>query len=419
VVFSVQLCGPRFSAKQATQERSKIMLQTPLHLAKALYKDLKSSGATKDEIDAAKKKYKILKRKEQVTKEAEVTAVTPLPITPSNSDSRPVCKQFLEGRCTRGKCKFRHPEGASGTVAKTSMSACRDFLKGKCKRGDLCKFTHDTKKKEAAIGTKKDVSNKVCYAWQNGKCLHGANCKFKHLEKEAQICREFRKGWCFRGELCLYLHDGQQGTQSGTSIASPTSSPLPSTHKTKGIKSDQICYQFKVGTCTRGADCKFSHISLENTQLKKELKSDGKQRFCFPFQKGECKRGDLCKFAHRSGGASNFSGVCFAFEKDGTCEKGDECKFQHIQKGEKDDGSINNAQAIYRICYAFKKDGQCKKGDDCPFNHIINIKKKRSSGNSVVGESNAKRQRKEDPKLSKKERNKKAAIIRSRGFKKG
>ena len=137
------------------------------------------------------------------------------------------------------------------------------------------------------------------------------------MQKEASICREWRKGWCQRGQMCSFLHDDQQGGGAKSSSASSK------TNYKNDIKNDQLCYQFKLGKCERGELCKFNHINLDDIQLKKEIKEDGRDRFCFPFQKGECRRGDLCKFVHVKGSASNYQGACFAFEKNGTCEKGD------------------------------------------------------------------------------------------------
>ena len=218
------------------------------------------------------------------------------------------------------------------------------------------------------------------------------------------MCREFRKGWCHKGALCLFLHESQQGGASTST-------------------SDQICYQFRAGSCSRGSECKFSHLDLQFTQLKKEKKENGQERFCFPFQKGECKRGDLCRFAHRLGAASNY-GICFAYAK-GECEKGDDCKFQHVGGGV-DQGSaavVNQGAAtppVVRICYAFKTEGNCSKGDECTYAHVRNTRTKTKrtattagAGTGADDDVNAvKRQ-----KLSKKERNKKAAVIRARGFK--
>ena len=156
--------------------------------AKYAWKQLKAANASESEIKAAKTKYETLKKNKSTTNEQSPAAPTkapapaptkptpapaltkptpastspktkapkatkptkttkttktvkpiPLPIT----DTRPVCRQFLEGRCVRGKCKFRHPEGASGTVEKTIAKNCRQYMDGNCTRGDRCKFTHD------------------------------------------------------------------------------------------------------------------------------------------------------------------------------------------------------------------------------------------------------------------------------------
>ena len=189
-------------------------------------------------------------------------------------------------------------------------------------------------------------------------------------------------------------------------------------------------------------------MSLDTTRLKKEIKEDGSQRFCLPFQKGECKRGDLCKFAHVLGSVSNFKGACFAFERTGSCEKGDACKFSHDMKvipvviGENNNDNAAKASLpltapkVIRVCYSFKDTGACDKGDACEFAHIINVKKKRArvvmeSGSAGSTESDGSKKQKTEEgeegendelklkqaKLSKKERNKRAAIVRARGYK--
>mmetsp|Transcript_94340 Transcript_94340/g.215840 ORF Transcript_94340/g.215840 Transcript_94340/m.215840 type:complete len:237 (-) Transcript_94340:119-829(-) len=50
---------------------------------------------------------------------------------------REVCREFLQGRCDRGVvCKFAHP-GAE------PVEVCRDFKIGRCDRGIGCRFSHD------------------------------------------------------------------------------------------------------------------------------------------------------------------------------------------------------------------------------------------------------------------------------------
>ena len=135
------------------------------------------------------------------------------------------------------------------------------------------------------------------------------------------------------------------------------------------------------------------------------------------------------------GSASNFKGACFAFERTGSCEKGDACKFSHDvkAKGEDDVEKASLPATVIRVCYSFKDTGACDKGDACEFAHVVNVKKKKrarvvDSGTSGSIELDGlKKQKANDEegvgeenkqaKLSKKERNKRAAIVRARGYK--
>lgn len=55
----------------------------------------------------------------------------------------------------------------------------------------------------------------------------------------------------------------------------------------------QICFDFTKGVCTRGNSCKFSHdvalIVSVNSQ---------ERGICFDFLRGQCHRGLLCRFSH-------------------------------------------------------------------------------------------------------------------------
>lgn len=103
-----------------------------------------------------------------------------------------------------------------------SDELCRDYLNGRCGR-DGCKYKHD-------IGLRDSIRSKVCKDYQNAKCLR-TKCKYLHLtEAEHEeyrrtgimptkpdsvecvdpsapdICRDYLKGLCGRGNKCRYSH---------------------------------------------------------------------------------------------------------------------------------------------------------------------------------------------------------------------
>lgn len=55
----------------------------------------------------------------------------------------------------------------------------------------------------------------------------------------------------------------------------------------------QICFDFTKGTCTRGEACKFSH------SIQKIIEVNSQERgVCFDFLRQACGRGALCRFSH-------------------------------------------------------------------------------------------------------------------------
>jgi hypothetical protein len=274
-----------------------------------------------------------------------------------------ICKQFLAGKCSRSKCKFLHDVTATSVSGdsrsnnsksnKKETSVCRDFLRGTCKFGESCKFSH-----QGGDAATANLSTKVCHQFKRGTCRFGSECLYAHAEKEAVVCKAFRAGRCIHGALCKFLHSS--GGLVGSSAQSAKTMDIMA--KT----SEQICFAFKNGTCTFGQNCKFAHVDSSELAL---LKKDKKRR-CFPFQKGQCRRGDLCKFQHILGSASNFVGRCFAWQKEGSCIKGDACRFEHAGSAPAGVPTTPTTGGNVQYCYRFKKKGICAKGDACEFAHI-------------------------------------------------
>ena len=95
-----------------------------------------------------------------------------------------------------------------------------------------------------------------------------------------------------------------QATSSSSDVASQPSASLAQSSVDSQIaaggsrtaSSDpktQICFDFTKGVCTRGNSCKFSHdvalIVSVNSQ---------ERGICFDFLRGQCHRGLLCRFSH-------------------------------------------------------------------------------------------------------------------------
>jgi len=60
----------------------------------------------------------------------------------SHDEELPPCKHFLQGKCTRGGCKFPHV-GLPAQPAPQSKKQCRNIAEGReCPWGERCHFAH-------------------------------------------------------------------------------------------------------------------------------------------------------------------------------------------------------------------------------------------------------------------------------------
>lgn len=72
---------------------------------------------------------------------------------------------------------------------------CGDFTRGLCTRGDACRYSHSL-----------DVADNYCRDFQAGLCSRGDECRYSH-DPPKMKCRDFAAGKCMRAK-CKFLHEG-------------------------------------------------------------------------------------------------------------------------------------------------------------------------------------------------------------------
>ncbi|KAG1671913.1 hypothetical protein FOA52_003480 [Chlamydomonas sp. UWO 241] len=136
---------------------------------------------------------------------------------------------------------------------------CFDFTKGMCTRGDKCKYTHDL----ATIVQFNSKEKGICFDYLRNQCQRGLLCRFSHdLSNIAQQCQVF----------------------NGTA--------------TKG-RTNAICYDFVKGVCQRGSECRYSHdLSLIARTARGGANQMRLGEVCYDYLRGRCTRAASCKYSH-------------------------------------------------------------------------------------------------------------------------
>lgn len=175
--------------------------------------------------------------------------------------------------------------------------------------------------------------NGICFDFSKGYCRRGDNCIFQHRGDTATsqselelklpgVCKEFSTSCsCKYGDSCKFSHIFMVSYLK----VSPASDvkPVP-VRVQKNSEKSGVCFAFAKGACDRGGACKFLHNNMERTAVEssdpsaesKSLKkpkaksaTKGPVGMCFAFARGECGRGDSCKFQHVSGSSEVEVGV--------------------------------------------------------------------------------------------------------------
>lgn len=135
---------------------------------------------------------------------------------------------------------------------------CRDFLRNACSRGSRCKYQH-----KLPVPVSKSGELEFCRDFQNGTCKRTA-CKYIHASRAEE--EQYRQS----GSLPMQIQNlGLSVVNPTTSFPLPTlpvESPPEvadafSAVNSNSISAADICRDFLRGSCNRGDRCKFRHVN--------------------------------------------------------------------------------------------------------------------------------------------------------------
>ena len=215
-----------------------------------------------------------------------------------HSNSKPVtyssfCVDFLKGTCSKGQaCILKHVECVDDEedregIVKTVF--CHDFLNDRCRRPS-CKYVHATRNEEGfflsngyfpptinARNREKMFYSDICLDFLRSQCIRGQKCSFKHVSQVDDVserkvlsrsifCHDYQDGDCSRPTCKLlhtsiqdevyFLHNGTLPPHLGAKSTAP-SARSPSLDKL----AKDVCRDFIKNRCMYGESCRFYHPS--------------------------------------------------------------------------------------------------------------------------------------------------------------
>jgi hypothetical protein len=175
---------------------------------------------------------------------------------------------------------------------------------------------------------------KECWYHAKGKQCPHTRCRFAHfcgapaVASSAEICRDYQKGCCTRGNTCWYQHI-RYGDEC-VNIHPAQDDRYGQCSAPTATKTQECKHYIRTGCCMFGKDCKYVHPrqcdDAEQCSQPADTKrpADTKQP-CRHFLRGHCERGGACGFRHSTQDVS--TKPCFDYIK-GNCTRAD-CRYAH------------------------------------------------------------------------------------------
>nr|XP_033193988.1 histone-lysine N-methyltransferase 2D-like isoform X6 [Bombus vancouverensis nearcticus] len=214
-----------------------------------------------------------------------------------------VCREFQRNKCTRPdtECKFAHPP-ANVEVQNGRVTACYDSIKGRCNREKPpCKYFHPPQhlKDQLLINGRNHLALKNALMQQMGltpaqPLVPGqvpAVATNPYLTGMPQVGNTYSPYFAPSPIMPAIM-----GPADPTGVGSPLGVvPQTVAMPQKMPRTDrlEVCREFQRGACKRGeTECRFAH-PLETVQANE----DGSVTVCMDAVKGRCNR-DPCRYFH-------------------------------------------------------------------------------------------------------------------------
>ncbi|XP_012999863.1 muscleblind-like protein 3 isoform X2 [Cavia porcellus] len=211
-----------------------------------------------------------------------------------------VCREFQRGTCSRGDadCKFAHPPRACH-VENGRVMACFDSLKGRCTR-ENCKYLHPPPHLKSQLeinGRNNLIQQKTAAAMFTQQMQFMLqNAQMSSLSVPLAPNNPPVAFSPYVSHPGMNLIPAELLPNTPVLISGNPPLTMPVVPGPRPIRSDrlEVCREFQRGNCTRGeSDCRYAHptdVSMIET-------SDNTVTICMDYIKGRCSR-EKCKYFH-------------------------------------------------------------------------------------------------------------------------
>ncbi|XP_066212571.1 muscleblind-like protein 3 isoform X1 [Saccopteryx leptura] len=215
-----------------------------------------------------------------------------------------VCREFQRGTCSRADadCMFAHPSRVCH-VENGHVVACFDSLKGRCGR-DNCKYLHPPPhlKTQLEINGRNNLTQQKTAAAMFSQQMQ---FMLQNAQMPSLTSFPMTPSLAANPTMAFnpYLHHPGMGLVPAELLPNApvlfSGNPplaLPGAAGPKLMRTDklEVCREFQRGNCTRGEnDCRYAHP----TDVSMIEASDNTVTICMDYIKGRCSR-EKCKYFH-------------------------------------------------------------------------------------------------------------------------